>query len=263
MDLGITGRVALVTASSRGLGKAAALALAREGARVCMCARTADQLAAAAEEIRAETGASVIEVTADVTSRTDLDALFELIHSEFGGVDILVTNTGGPKIGTFDQLDDTDWIDAFQLVHQSATRMVRHALPHMRSQAWGRIIAIQSSSVKQPVEMLTLSNGLRPGIAGLMKSLIHEVSTSNITVNTVLPGVIMTDRIENAQRARAKQHGRSYEEQLEVFVQRIPMRRFGLPADIGHVVAFLASEGAGYITGGVFQVDGGLIQSVV
>jgi 3-oxoacyl-[acyl-carrier protein] reductase len=263
MDLGINGRVALVAASSKGLGKACALELAKEGARVCICARSSDELEAAAQAIRAATGATVLATPTDLTSQPEITALFDQIHSELGPVEILVANVGGPKLGTFDQLGDEDWTAAFELVHLSTIRLIREALTDMRARSWGRIIAIQSSSVKQPIEALTLSNGLRPGIAGLMKSLVAEVSSDNITVNTVLPGVILTERIISSQTARAEQHGRTYEEQIELFAQRIPLRRFGEPQDIGAIVAFVASERARYMTGSVVQVDGGMIQSVV
>jgi 3-oxoacyl-[acyl-carrier protein] reductase len=170
---------------------------------------------------------------------------------------------GGPKPGKFDQLTDADWRTAFELVNLSAIRLIRGALADMRSRSWGRIVAIQSSSVKQPVDGLMLSNGLRPGVAGMLKTLMADVAEENITVNTILPGVVLTDRIIDNQTRRAKEEGRSYEEQLDLLAKRIPMRRFGEPADVGSMVAFLASERARYITGAVLQVDGGLIQSVV
>jgi 3-oxoacyl-[acyl-carrier protein] reductase len=263
MDLGIKDRVALVAASSKGLGKASALALAAEGARVCVNARSADELAATAREIRDATGVSALGVTADLTSETEIDQLFEQVHAELGPVEILVANVGGPKPGKFDQLTDADWRTAFELVNLSAIRLIRGALADMRSRSWGRIVAIQSSSVKQPVDGLMLSNGLRPGVAGMLKTLMADVAEENITVNTILPGVILTDRIIDNQTRRAKEEGRSYEEQLDLLAKRIPMRRFGEPADVGSMVAFLASERARYITGAVLQVDGGLIQSVV
>lgn len=263
MDLDISGRVAIVSGSSKGLGKATALALAAEGVKLVMSARNEDRLRMAAAEVVEATGAEVLPVAADVSTATGVDALMEATIERFESVDILVPNSGGPKLGSFSELTDDDWEEAFSLVCLSLIRMVRAALPHMERRQWGRIISIQSSSVKQPVDRLTLSNGLRPGVAGLLKTLAVQYADDNITVNTVLPGIFLTDRISDAQRAVATERGITHDEQLAETARLIPMGRFGDPSELGSVVTFLASDAARYVTGGVFQVDGGLIRSVV
>lgn len=263
MDLGIKGRIALVAASSKGLGKATAFALAAEGVRVVMCARGEEALAAAAEEIRRETGAEVHAVPVDVAEDADIGRLFKIAGERFGGVDILVINAGGPPALPLDQLTDEQWLQAYKLTHLSAVRMVRHALPHMRQQRWGRIIAIESSSVKQPVAGLHLSNAIRPGVAGYFKSLVDEFAKENVTFNLVLPGVFLTDRVINNQRSVAEKTGTTLEARLDILKKNIPSGRFGEPREIGDMIAFLASERAAFVTGSVVQVDGGMIRSVV
>jgi len=178
-------------------------------------------------------------------------------------VDILVANVGGPPPGPFEQMSDEQWLAAFEQVHLSTVRFIRGVLPHMKKAKWGRILAIQSSSVKQPVEGLILSNGIRPAIAGLFKTLANELAKDNITVNLVLPGRIMTDRFTGHQADRAKRAGISLEEQLKQSAGDIPMGRIGMPEEFANMVVFLASERASYVTGTAIQVDGGLIKSVV
>jgi 3-oxoacyl-[acyl-carrier protein] reductase len=263
LNFGIDNRVALVTAASKGLGKGTAHALAREGARVAISARTLDTLEAAAAEIRADTGAQVLASQSDVSAAADIGSLIERVTGELGPVEILVVNTGGPKFGSFDSVDDDDWYEAFALVQLSAIRLIRHVLPEMRRRGWGRIVAIESSSVKQPVPNLTLSNGIRPGVAGMLKSLVLEVAKDGITINTVLPGVFMTPRIIASQQTQAEAAGRTLDEQLIMATDGIPVGQLGDPADMGNVIAFLASEQARYVTGSVIQVDGGMIRSVV
>jgi 3-oxoacyl-[acyl-carrier protein] reductase len=263
MDLGIKGKVALVAASSKGLGKATARSLAAEGARVAMCARGEAALSAAADEIRRETGAEVHAIPADVSKGGDIERLFKATRDSLGGVDILVINAGGPPALPLDELTDEHWKSAYELSHLSAVRMIRHALPHMRQRRWGRILAIESSSVKQPVAGLHLSNGIRPGVAGYFKSLVDEFAKENITFNLVLPGVFLTDRIVNNQKAVAERTGTTLEARLELLQKAIPTGRFGEPKEIGDMIAFLASERAAFVTGSVVQVDGGLIRSVI
>jgi 3-oxoacyl-[acyl-carrier protein] reductase len=262
VDLGLAGKVALVAASSKGLGKASALALAREGARVTICARTETDLNAAAAEIRRETGAEVLAVPADLTSAAGIHTVVSATAERFGGVDVLVNNSGGPARGRFADFTDEDWQRAFEVVTLNFVRFVREVTPYMRRQHWGRIVGLQSSSVKQPVEGIDLSNALRPGIAGLMKSLTPDLAKDGITINLVLPGMFLTSRII-AGAGRSPEGDQALQEQLAPIAAGIPVGRLGDPMELGSLVAFLASRQASYITGAVYQVDGGLIRSNV
>ena len=259
MNLGLTGKTALVTAASKGMGKACALGLAAEGARVVMCARTDVDLQAAAEEVRSKTGAQVVAMPADVTRADQVKALVARAHETFGGVDILVANAGGPPRGYFDELSDEQWYGAFEVSLLSVVRLVREVLPSMRQRRWGRIITIQSSSVKQPIDGLDLSNAIRPGAAGLMKTLATELGADNILVNTVCPGRILTDRLLGG----ARQAGLSPEEYVRQVGADVPVGRVGTPEEFANVVVFLASERASYVTGVAIQVDGGLIRGLL
>jgi 3-oxoacyl-[acyl-carrier protein] reductase len=263
MDLGLTGKVAFVAAASKGMGRACAHGLAAEGARVAMCARSEGPLEAAAAAIRASTGAEVVTVAADLSRADDVERAIERTREALGGVDVLVANVGGPPPGAFDQMSDQQWLAAFEQVHLSTVRLIRLVLPHMRQRRWGRILTIQSSSVKQPVEGLILSNGIRPGVAGMFKTLASDLAPDNITVNLVLPGRILTDRFLHHQTERARAAGRTLEAQVALSGSDIPAGRVGTPEEFANVVVFLASERAAYVTGTVIQVDGGLIKSVV
>jgi 3-oxoacyl-[acyl-carrier protein] reductase len=263
VDLGLNGKVAVVCASSKGLGRASALALAREGARVTICARTAADLATAAEEIRAETRAEVLAVQADLANAEGIQSVVAATVERFGGVDVLVNNSGGPAPGKFADFTDEDWRQAFEGLTLSFVRCVREVLPHMRRKRWGRIIGIQSSSVKQPVAHIDLSNGIRPGIAGLMKAMMPDLAKDGITINLVLPGIFLTSRIHPGLAAGTARIDKTVEEQLAPLAATIPLGRLGDPIELGHLVAFLASEQASYITGAVYQVDGGSIKSNV
>ncbi len=258
MDLGLNGKVAVVAAASKGLGRASALALAREGARVTICARTAADLQRAADEIRAETGADVLAVPADVATADGISSVVAAAAERFGGIDVLVDNSGGPAIGKFADLTDEDWRQAFEVVTLNFVRFVREVVPYMQRRHWGRIVGIQSMSVKQPVGNIDLSNGVRPGVAGLMKAIMPELARDGITINLVLPGSFRTDRILAARGAESQEQ---IEERLAATGAAIPLGRMGEPIELGDLVAFLASERASYITGSVYQVDGGYIKS--
>jgi 3-oxoacyl-[acyl-carrier protein] reductase len=261
MDLGLDGKVALVGASSKGLGKASALALAREGALVAICARTESDLKATAEAIRRETQTGVLAIPADLTSADGIHRVVAATIEEFGGIDVLVTNSGGPPPGKFMDLSDEDWRQGFELVALSFVRLVREVTPHMREHGSGRIIAIQSSSVKEPVEYLDLSNGIRPGIAGMVKALMPELAKDGITINLVLPGVFLTGRINPALASEPSHLDETLAAELAPLAATVPLGRLGDPIELGNLVAFLASKQASYITGAVYQVDGGKIRS--
>jgi 3-oxoacyl-[acyl-carrier protein] reductase len=260
VDLGLQGKVAIVGAASKGLGKASALALAREGARVAICARTTADLQAAAAEIGSETGADVLTVQADLATAAGVDSVVQATVARFGGVDVLVANAGGPALGRFGDFNDDDWRRAFEIVTLNFVRFVRAVVPHMRARQWGRIVGIQSSSVKQPVGGIDLSNGLRPGIAGLMKAIMPELAADGITINLVLPGRFLTSRI-SPEAGQSPEQDQALQVRLAPLAAGIPLGRLGNPIELGSVVAFLASEQASYVTGAVYQVDGGYIAS--
>lgn len=259
MDLGLVGKTALVTAASKGMGRACALGLASEGARVVMCARTEADVMAAADEIRGATGAEVLAMRADVTRAADVTALVARAGERFGGVDVLVANCGGPPRGGIEAFTDAEWHAAFDVSVLSVVRLIREVLPSMRARRWGRILTIQSVSVKQPVEGLLLSNAVRPGVAGLAKTLSPDLGKDNITINVVCPGRIMTDRFLGG----ARQAGLPVDEYVARSSEDIPLRRIGTPEEFANVVVFLASERASYVTGVALQVDGGAVRGIL
>lgn len=260
MDLGLTGKVALVTAASQGLGKAAAMELASEGARVAVCSRSESSIQATAREIEASCGCEVLPLVADVTRQENITKLVQTTVAQLGSVDVLINNAGGPPPGTFFSTPDPDWEKAFELTLMSAVRLTRAALPHMQSKKWGRIVNIASYSVKQPVDGLTLSNSLRLSVIGWAKSLANEVAKDNILINTVCPGWTRTDRVKQLLNDRATQQNRPADEIEADLTQAIPMGRMGTPEELAALIAFFASDRASYITGTAVQVDGGLVQ---
>jgi 3-oxoacyl-[acyl-carrier protein] reductase len=264
MDLGLTQKVALVTAASKGLGRACASALAAEGATVVIASRNHEALEQTAQEIRQASQSTVLALPTDLRHPTEIIALVQRTVDAFGGIDILVNNAGGPPAGTFEEFSDEEWQAAFNLTFLSVVRLIRAVLPSMRQRPGGRIIQIVSSSVKQPIEGLLLSNALRPGVIGLAKTLSRELAPDQITVNNVCPGRMLTDRIRHGSSVQARMaQGLSEEEALSELAQDIPLGRIGRPEELGALVAFLASQQAGYITGTTLQVDGGLIQSML
>jgi 3-oxoacyl-[acyl-carrier protein] reductase len=263
MDLGLKDRVAIVAASSRGLGEACAWELAREGARVVICARESARLTATAEEIHAATGVQVLPARADLTDGAQIRHLADETLRRFGRIDVLVTNNGGPPAGYFDDFDDDAWAAAHQLTLMSAVRLIRAVLPTMRAQQWGRIINITSVAVKQPIDNLLLSNVYRPGVTGLAKTLSAQVAADGITVNNVAPGYTRTDRVLELAKARAADQGKTVEEILAETTADFPIQRMGEPEELAALVAFLASERASYITGTTIQVDGGFVRGVL
>lgn len=257
MDYQLKGKRAIVMASSRGLGHATALGLAREGCHLVMCSRDAARVEAAAERIRRETGARVRALAADVSSRADAARLVEAAVAEYGGLEIVVHNAGGPPAGETLELTEEQWQHAFEQNLLSFVRIARAAVPEMRKAGYGRVIAIASSSIKQPIPNLALSNALRAGVWGLAKTLSRELAPHGILVNVVAPGRIETERIAELDRANAERSGRSIEEIRRATVAAIPLGRLGRPEELANVVVFLASAAASYVTGQAITVDGG------
>jgi 3-oxoacyl-[acyl-carrier protein] reductase len=259
MDLGLKGKTALVTAASKGMGRACAMAFAAEGARVVMCARTERDVQAAAEDIRRRTAGEVLAVAADVTRAEDVQAVVRAARGAFGAVDILVANCGGPPRGGLDEVTDEQWYGALEVSLLSVVRLIREVVPDMRRRRWGRILTIQSVSVKQPVEGLLLSNAVRPGVFGLVKTLVPDLGRDNITINVVCPGRILTDRYLSG----ARQAGLPVEEYVARGAREVPLGRIGTPEEFADVLVFLASERASYVTGVALQVDGGLVRGLL
>jgi 3-oxoacyl-[acyl-carrier protein] reductase len=262
MDLGLRNKVAVVAASSGGIGRAVAEVFAQEGARVVVNGRHEETLSATAQEIREKTGAEVEAVVGDVARPDDCDRLIEQAVSRFGGIDALFTNAGGPPSKPFEDLTDDDWESAFNLTLMSAVRLMRSALPHLR-QSRGAVVNLTSISVKQPVPELILSNSLRPGVVGLGKSLSELWAADGIRVNDVGPGLIWTDRQRYLADVRAKNAGVSMDEMMKRQEATIPLGRFGTPEEVANLVVFLCSPAAAYITGMTIMVDGGLYKGTM
>ncbi|MEL6789058.1 MAG: SDR family oxidoreductase [Pseudomonadota bacterium] len=254
MDLGLTDKVAIIGASSQGLGKACAMAMAREGANVVICGRTDDVLTAAHDEIEEVGPGECIAVQADLCDPHGQRAVIDSTIAEFGHADILVTNTGGPPTGPFDDHHTDDWDAAYRLILASAVGMINGVLPGMKKNRWGRIIAITSQAVKQPVDRLILSNTMRAGVTGLIRSLANELGPHAITANSVLPGYHDTARLQALLGGA---------ENYDSVTGDIPLGRVGDPAEFADMVTFLASERARYITGQAIAVDGGWIKGLL
>ena len=261
MDLGLRDRVAIVAAASKGIGRAVALGLAREGARVAMFSRDEAAIDAAGRDVAEQTGAEVLAFSADVTRLDDIRRVIDEALARWGRIDVLFNNAGGPPHGTFGDADDAAWQRAFELNLMSTIRLSRLAIPHMRERRWGRIVNLTSTSIRQPIDNLILSNAIRSGVAAMAKTLSNELAPDGITVNTVAPGRIETDRVREGDRATASAKGISEEEARRASLAQIPMRRYGHPDELAAAVVFLASEQASYITGQILAVDGGSIRS--
>jgi 3-oxoacyl-[acyl-carrier protein] reductase len=263
MDLGLTGKVALVTAASKGLGKGIALQLAREGAEVAISSRSEEALQAAAAISAAASGRTPLVAPADVSDAAALERLVATVGERFGRIDILVNNAGGPPPGVFASLSDEQWQGAVDLLLLSTVRLTRAVVPGMRERGWGRIVNSTSVSVKQPIAGLMLSNAVRTAVIGLAKTLSAELARDGITVNNLLPGSIYTDRIEQLNRATAGRTGRSVEEVRRAAEEDIPVGRYGTVEEYAAAAAFLASERASYITGVSLLVDGGVYRGLM
>jgi len=261
MDLGLHNRVAIVAASSQGLGRAIAGELAAEGARVVLCARRAEAVDQACREIR-EAGGQCHGLAADVTVPADVGRVVEAAERQFGPAEVLVTNTGGPKVGQFETLSPEDWDAATRLLLTSAVGFARAVLPGMRAKRWGRIINVTSIAAKQPVDGLMLSNSLRAGVVAFARTLANEVAADGVTVNNLLPGYTRTERVVELAEQKAAAGNTTPDAIVKVWEAEIPMRRLGEPRELAALAAFLASERAGYITGQSLAVDGGWIRGV-
>lgn len=259
MNLNLENKNAIVCASSQGLGKAAAIDLAKEGVNLAICSRDQEKIDKAKEEILQKTdhNIKVIALKADLDSLEDIQIFLQEVERSLGVVDILVNNTGGPPPSTFEQISDEDWQNAFNSTMMSAIRLSRAMIPKMKDNGWGRIINISSVSVKTPVNGLFLSNSLRMGVLGWAKALADELAAYGITVNTVCPGYTKTERVEAILESQSSSSGLSKEEIEKTIADNIPMRRVGEAEDLAGLITFLASEKANYMTGLAVQVDGG------
>ena len=263
MDLGLNGKIALVAAASKGLGRAVAEELAAEGASLVLCARGNDELQATCAAIAAAHGVPVLGIAADVAVAADVARVVQAAQARFGRIDVLVTNAGGPPAGTFDTLSSEMWQAATQLLLTSVVELTRAVLPGMKERGWGRILNITSISVKQPVANLMLSNSLRAAVTGMARTLATEVAPFGVTVNNILPGYTRTERVVSLAEAAAVREGISAAAATARWEAEIPMRRLGEPREFAALAAFLCSERASYITGTSVPVDGGWIRSLL
>ena len=257
MDLSIKGKNAIVCASSQGLGKSAAIDLAKEGVNLVICSRNKNKINLIKDEIEEIADVKVVALDADLSSEKEINALFQEAKKELNTIDILINNNGGPPPSTFEELNDEDWQRAFNSTMMSAIRLSKLVLPDMKKNKWGRIINISSISVKTPVSGLFLSNSIRMGVLGWAKALSDEVAPHGITVNTVCPGTTKTERIDEILNARSQSTGKGKQELEESMAEKIPMLRIGEATDLSALITFLASEKASYMTGLAVQVDGG------
>jgi 3-oxoacyl-[acyl-carrier protein] reductase len=262
MDLGLKDRVAIVAASSQGLGKAVALGLAREGAKLAICARTESKLNQTAEEIRRETGVEVLARPVDATQYEQVRRFVAETYDRFGRVDVCVTNCGGPPAKPFSDTTVEDWQSAVNLNLMSTLYFVREVLPLMQRRKWGRVVTITSASVKQPIDNLVLSNSVRSAVSGLMKSLSNEYAKDNILVNNVCPGYTLTSRLDELSSRLAKAEGVEPKQIQDRWASQVPLGRLGQPEELANMVVFLASERASYITGVSIAIDGGYVKGI-
>ena len=262
MELGLRGKVALVTASSKGIGLGVGKVLAQEGCKVIISSRTSDSVERARETIVNETGNSdVFGIVADLTSKSDVQHLIRTGSEKAGNIDILAYNTGPPKPGTFSELDDDEWDYGVKLLLSSAVRLAKGVVQEMVKKRWGRLIFITSTTLRQPMNNLLLSNTVRLSLAGLSKSLATEYGPKGVTSNGIMQGHILTDRQKQIAADVSKRKGVSVDDAMKQALAEVPLGRYGTPEEVGYLVAFLASDRAGYINGAMISIDGGMIRS--
>jgi 3-oxoacyl-[acyl-carrier protein] reductase len=262
METGLRNRVALVSGASQGLGKATAVAFAGEGTHLALCARKAQALEQLADDLRRRFEIQVHSEACDVHSRTAIEEFVRNAHDRFGRIDICVANAGGPPAKQFLQTTEAEWNDAFALNLRSAVDFARAVIPHMQKQRWGRIITISSITVKQPQPQLVLSNAIRAGVMGLVRSLANEFGRDGITANNVGPGYTATDRLIELAQRRSAATGKTTKEVEQTWIDQIPVGRLGKPEEIADAIVWLASERASFITGQTILVDGGMYQGL-
>lgn len=262
METGLRNRIAIIAASSKGIGRAAAFALAAEGAHLALCARNRDTLENTAAQIRDARGVEVITEAFDVSDDASVRGFVEAVNKRFGRIDICVTNAGGPPAKTFAETTMDEWDRAYELNLRSTVSFAHAVLPSMQSQHWGRLITITSIAAKQPVAELVLSNAVRAGVLGLVRSLATQYGPDNITVNNVGPGYTATERVQELARANLLTTGRTAEEYEAQITKDIPLRRLAKPEEVADAIVWLASERASYITGQTILVDGGVYRGL-
>lgn len=263
MDLGLTDLKVLVTAASRGLGAATAHRFSLEGAQVAICSRDQGHIEAAAERIQNETGSRVLPLAADVSDPDDARAVVKRAAEALGGLDILITNAGGPPAGTFEAISPESWEQAVRLTLLSAVNLIQAALPYLRQSDHAAILTLTSYSAKQPIPGLVLSNSLRAAVIGLTKTLANELGPDGIRVNSIMPGWTLTERVEELMAARAAQKGTTIADEIQAQVAAIPLRRMARPEEFASVAVFLCSPAASYVHGAMIPVDGGAIQAAL
>src|SRR2546429_4251166 len=262
MELGLKGKIALVTASSKGIGYGVAKVLASEGCRVVISSRSIDSISRARDQIVEDTGnREVYAFSADLTGKEAVDRLVKNANEKSGGVDILAYNTGPPKPGTFNELSEADWDYGVKMLLMNAVWLAKRLLPAMERKKWGRLVFITSTTLRQPIPNLVLSNTVRLGLAGLSKSLATEYGGRGITSNGIMQGHILTDRQREIAQDIAARTGKTVDDAMKQALLEVPLGRYGNPEEIGYLVAFLASDKASYITGALIPIDGGMIRS--
>src|SRR5579859_125957 len=263
MDLGLQGRVAIVAAASKGLGRAVAEELAREGAHIAICSRDAKNIEQTAQQIQTSTQQGIFWKAVDVRQEAEIAAFVSDVESKFGRIDICVTNSGGPPSHSFAETQPEEWRAAVEQLLMSAVYFARETLPRMKKNRWGRFITITSSAVKQPVDGLLLSNSVRAAVTGLARTLANEYAAYGITVNNVCPGYTRTARLDGLAKSICARSNVKPEEVFASWAAEIPAGRIGTPEEFAAVVAFLASERASYVNGTSIAVDGGLVRSLL